>query len=426
MQNFNNFISDLEKLILYKSEEDTPLENMPFGKGVHDALNFFLSLAESMGLKTKNYDNYMGEVYLGDGEEIGIIGHLDVVPAGTGWTTDPYTLTKIDDVYYGRGIADDKAPMLLCLYCLKELNDSNLPLKRKIRLFVGCDEESGWQDVAYFERNNSFPEYGFSPDGDFPVSYAEKGVVKVEFTIPKLKYFSDIKGGTVINAVCAYATAKASKEKIIPSLLQKHGLTVNDDTIISIGKSAHGSQPHLGKNAILPLFNYFLDCGEDLENVIDCLFKDKFGLSTIKNEQGLLTFSPNLISEENGKICIKADCRIPAPASLDDLLPKLDEFGIEYKTTLTHPPVMVKKDGWFVSTLLSAYNSVTGDKGQAISLCGSTFARVFKKGCAFGCEFPNKNNHIHEPNECISKNSLIDMYKIYKKAIFDLAVDDKN
>ncbi len=52
---------------------------------------------------------------------------------------------------------------------------------------------------------------------------------------------------------------------------------------------------------------------------------------------------------------------------------------------------------------------------------GSTFARVFEKGCAFGPEFPDENNHIHEANERTKESSFLKMYEIYKKALFDLA-----
>ena len=422
MNNFNQYISDFKKLISYKSVKAPKVLDKPFGEGVYGAFKFFLDLAKSFGFETINYDNYMGEIIFGEGEEIGIIGHLDVVPEGEGWVTPPFTLTKIDGTYYARGVSDDKSACLLILYILKELKDSGIKVNKKFRFFVGCDEESGWADVDYFKTKSSFPEYGFSPDGDFPVSYAEKGINEIVFSIPKLKNFSSLTGGTVFNAVCGYATVKAEKEGICQELLDKHHLKLLDNGIIeSVGKACHGSRPQCGINALKALFCYFLDMGEDVKNVVDYLFLDKAEISKIKTEQGYVTFSPDIAREESGRIYLHSDLRIPAPKKLEDIIPIFDSFNIDYVANKKRDPMLVDKDGEFVQTLLSAYNSVTGEKGLPVSQSGGTFAYVFDKGCAFGPEFPNKNSSIHEPNECIEEKDLLLLYEIYKKAIFDLA-----
>jgi len=110
MENFNAFIKDLEKLISFPSVKGKAEDGMPFGKDVFDAYKFMMDLARSFGFATTNYDNYIGEAVYGEGEELGIIGHVDVVPAGSGWDSHPFTLTKRGDTYYGRGVQDDKAP----------------------------------------------------------------------------------------------------------------------------------------------------------------------------------------------------------------------------------------------------------------------------------------------------------------------------
>lgn len=421
MKDYSLFLQRLEKLISFESVRGEPLPNKPFGSGVYDAYKYFMDSAAEFGFDTVNYDNYIGEAVFGEGEEIGIIGHLDVVPAGNGWNTDPFKLTKKGDAFYARGIMDDKAPLLMCLFILKELKDCGKVPKRKFRLIAGCNEESGWEDADYFKTKAAFPEYGFSPDGNFPVSYAEKGMAVVEFSLPALKNFSDIKGGTVINAVCGYATAKAENTPDVATL-EKFGLKLKGNNVIeSVGKSAHGSQPQLGKNALKPLFEYFYSIGEDVGRVIDYLFNDKAGLFEMKNAQGNVTLSPNIAEEKNGRIYIRCDCRYPAPIEFKDIISKLDTFGIDYTYEIKHGTQYVERDGEFVNTLISAYNSITGEKAFPISQSGSTFARVFKKGCAFGPEFSGSNNRIHEPNERVTEKDLLKMYEIYKKAIFELA-----
>ena len=421
MEKFNQFIDDLSKLISYPSVKSAPDGDMPFGKNVYGAYKFMMDLATAFGFETINYDNYIGEAVYGEGEELGIIGHVDVVPAGSGWESDPFVLTRRGDTYYARGVQDDKAPLLLCLYALKELKDSGVKCNRKIRFIVGCDEESGWADIDYFKTKSKFPVYGFSPDGNFPVSYAEKGINKIVFTIPKLKRFTILSGGTVCNAVCGYASAKATADAIDCEKLKKYGLTVNDEGVIeSVGKSCHGSRPELGINAIKPLFQYFAEMGEDTENIVEYLFNDKLDLTKNQTEQGGVTFSPNIVEEKDGKIVISCDCRVPAPLKLEDIIPTFDKFGIEYKAFKKRDALLVPKDSKFVSTLLNAYNSVTGEKGEPISQRGGTFAYVFGQGCAFGPEFEGEDSSIHEPNERITEKGIIRLYEIYKKAIFDL------
>ena len=421
MENYNAFFGDLQKLIAYKSVKDKAEENAPFGKEIKNALRFFLDRAEALGLDTVNYDDYLGEVYVGKGEEIGIIGHIDVVPDGSGWNTNPFLLTEKNGTYYGRGLSDDKTPLLLCLYILKELKESKTPLNKKYRLFIGCDEESGWQDVEYAKTKTVFPAFGFSPDGDFPVSYAEKGMAIATFSFDKPKNFTDINGGTVINAVCSFASLTAKDCGIDEKLLYKHNLMLKENNVIeSIGVSAHGSRPELGKNAIKPLLQYMCDTGENYADAIEYLFNDKFGFNKIKTEQGNITLSPDIIKIQGDKMQILCDIRFPAPITLCDIKKILDKSELDYTVTQKHGTQLVEKTGNFVSTLMSAYNNVMGENLVPVSQGGSTFARVFPYGVAFGPEFPNENASIHEANEHLSKKNILKMYEIYKKAIFDL------
>lgn len=424
MQEFSSFIDNLKTLVSFNTEKTSPLPNAPFGAETAKALDCFLSIAKDMGFKTTNYDNYIGEVTIGEGEEIGIIGHLDVVPSGEGWNTPPFTLTEIEGNYFARGVEDNKSPLLLCLYALKELKDSGKPINRKFRLFAGCNEEDGWQDVAYFKEHYSFPEYGFSPDGNFPLTYAEKGMYEIIFSIPTLKRFRKVKGGTVVNAVLANASAVADDVVIDKSLLDEYGLFLDGNVIKSVGKAAHGSKPHLGKNALIALFSFFIDSGEDdklLSRALEYILLDKKDIGQFNNEQGRVTLSAGLIEEKDGEIIITCDCRIPAPLSLSDITPFFDTFGIPYKVKERHEPMMVEKDGWLVSSLLSAYNEVTGESAQPISMGGCTFARAFKKGCSFGPSLHNANHNIHTANEFINREELLKIYDIYKLAIFKLA-----
>ncbi len=419
MKNYNEYLIDLKNLIAFNTVEGESTASAPFGEQNRLALEYFLSLAKKFGFETINYDNYIGEVSFGEGEEIGIIGHLDVVPSGDGWKTDPFLLTEIDGVLYGRGVVDDKASLLSCLYALKEIKDLDVKGNRKIRLFVGCNEETGWKDIEYLKTKTTIPDYGFSPDGDFPVGYAEKGVENTFIYIKSPKNFCEIKGGTVINAVCGKASM-VSKIPIDYELARALGLSADGKLITSEGISCHGSSPHLGVNALKKLFEYMIKMGEDYKKEYDILFGDGLEIGDLVSRQGKTTFSPNLIKQTENGLMISCDIRLPAPFNYEQLTERLNKTGLIYKTIEKHPPVMVDKDGWFVEALISSYNAVTGENRKPVYMSGSTFARAFKYGCSFGPVLPDEDGCCHEPNEHVSEKALKTAYEIYKQSILSL------
>lgn len=422
MENKNEFLKDLAALVACRSALAPAEEGAPFGRGARRALDLFLGIAEKAGFATKNYDGYLGEVIWGEGEEFGIIGHLDVVPEGSGWSVDPYALTEKDGKIFGRGVVDDKAPLLICLYALAALKREGIVPRRKFRLFAGCNEEAGWEDVAHFvATGGKFPKWGFSPDGNFPVSYAEKGPNAVTFRFPYGGKFTEICGGTVVNAVCARVEAKGPIDE---KLLSAHGLVAENGRIISVGKAAHGSRPELGKNAILPLLKYMRDLGEDVGDIIKYLFDDALGITAIGNETGHATLSPDIISLENGALTLIADFRVPAKMKAEDFLPLFDKTGFDYDIEIKRASQYVPEDSPTVQALLAAYNAVTGERAAPVSLGGATFASVFECGVAFGPEFEGRKTAIHEPDEHMLASDPDDFYAIYYRAIKAIATEE--
>ena len=120
----------------------------------------------------KTCENRIGWAEIGEGEQlIGILAHLDVVPAGNDWDYPPYDLTIEDGQMYGRGVVDDKGPAFCAVMAMKELLDSGVPLKKRVRIIFGCQEEAGdWLDMQYYREHEELPSYGFTPDADFPAT----------------------------------------------------------------------------------------------------------------------------------------------------------------------------------------------------------------------------------------------------------------
>ena len=172
-------LSDLTTLLKINSERDTDHQTKayPLGPGPAKALEAFLTIAERDGFKTLNVDNVAGRIELGSGDEIfGLFGHVDVVPAGPGWQTDPFVPVIKDGKIYGRGTSDDKGPSIAAYYALKLIRDLGLPINKKIHFIIGTDEESEWVGIHRYLETQPAPDFGFSPDAEFPIINGEKGI----------------------------------------------------------------------------------------------------------------------------------------------------------------------------------------------------------------------------------------------------------
>ncbi len=413
---FSLFKKQLARLVEINSVLDSPSENAPFGENVRLALEAFLELADSFGLETKNYDNYAGEVCFGSGEDIGILCHLDIVPVGkiADWSTPPFTLCERDGKLIGRGVLDDKAPALLILHAMAELKKSGYVPKKKIRLILGCNEESGWGCIEHLKKLGVMPENGFSPDADFPVIYAEKGIIhaELEFDCKNLQ----ISGGNASNMVCDYVSAVCPIDK---ELAKKYGLHANE-SIEAFGKTAHASLPHKGVNAIEKILPYLEEVGCVSREIREKLFLNKTGIKNLNDQTGWLTLSPDLINSRENKLYILCDIRYPATISFELVQKEMEKIG-KYQLKSHQKSLFVDKNEPIVKTLLSVYQKLSGEQAQPIAIGGGTYARSMKNCVAFGPAFREEDAVCHEPNEYVKIEDLLLAYKIYKQAIIELS-----
>lgn len=196
----DEIIKTVMDLIRFKSvseKSENPLE--PFGSECKKALDYILDLGKKLGFKTKNVDGYCGYIEFGEGEEmVGIIGHLDVVPANVedGWISLPFEPEIRDGKIYGRGAIDDKGPVVASLYAMKEVFETK-KISKRVRLIVGLNEEKNWECINYYKANEEAPTIGFSPDADFPCIYAEKGIATV-----KIENSFNINGAEILSVDC--------------------------------------------------------------------------------------------------------------------------------------------------------------------------------------------------------------------------------
>lgn len=450
-------MDDLINLLRINSERDDSQADAehPFGPGPVKALEFFLEMAERDGYETKNVDNYAGHFTFGQGEEeLGIFGHLDVVPAGSGWDTDPYEPVIKDNRLYARGSSDDKGPTMACYYALKIIKELGLPTSKKVRFVVGTDEESGWGDMDYYFEHVGLPkpDFGFSPDAEFPIINGEKGNITeyLHFSgenkgAVRLHSFS---GGLRENMVPESATARFTShldQTILGASLadfaSKHNLkaelSVEDEqyTATVYGKSAHGSTPQEGVNGATYLALYlsqfdfegparaFLDV---TANIIHEDFSgEKLGVAYEDDCMGPLSMNAGVFQfdETNDDNTIALNFRYPQGTDAKTIQTKLEKLNGVEKVTLSdheHTPHYVPMDDELVSTLLAVYEKQTGLKGHEQVIGGGTFGRLLERGVAYGAMFPGDENTMHQANEYMPLENIFRSAAIYAEAIYEL------
>lgn len=435
----DEMLSNLARLIKYNTVCEDPLPGMPFGKPNADCLAEALSICEEMGFETVNMNNYCGYAQMGSGPDlIGIFGHLDIVPAGDGWNTDPFTLTITDHTAYGRGVGDDKGPLIAALYAMKLVRDSGVPLTKRIRLVFGCNEETGMQCMEYYNAHEEPVTAGFTPDGDFPGIYGEKGNCNLTAYSKKTSILS-MNGGFATNAVCNRCTTEIPigsvdvnrlKSALAETDLVQYIVTEKGDRILieAQGVSAHASTPHLGVNAAGCTFEALQKAGMK-DDFVD-FYMSHIGASCdgsgigckIEDQYGALTFNNGTVKTENGQIVCTLDIRYPVTWTPERLTAQMQPYLEDDKGYITldsiGQPLFYPEDSSLVQALYQAYVEITGDtQNKPVVIGGGTYAKHIPGIIAFGNKFPNTDNHIHDANEEMDLEEFEKQVLIYAQAI---------
>ncbi|ULX51373.1 beta-Ala-Xaa dipeptidase [Cupriavidus taiwanensis] len=421
-------------------------------------------MAREFGLAYRNVDNRVFEVTLPGGgkDTFGILTHADVVPAvaeewvlDDGTKLDPFRMTRIGDLLYGRGTIDDKGSIAAVLYAMKTVKESGVPLERSIRLMIETTEETGGDGMKYYRQHTTLPEYNVVLDSKYPAVVAEKGAgtLTVSFGIKaaddkRAPSQADSKGPAIVamrgaasaNAIPETATARiaggdpaavtAALEQARADFVRRYtprgkfSIDVkragNDVEVKVTGASAHGSRPEEGVNPLprLALFlrasgvrfaeNHYLNAvsylndlyGLDyLGNRMDVAYRDPF--------MGPLTMSPTLVRERGEYVDVVTNVRMPRGRTPDELGGKITKriFG----WAATHGPVEIKYDqgnwmardpkGAWLSTLLNIFGDTTGLEAKPVSTAGSTTAKLMPNAINFGPAMPGKKYTAHNARE---------------------------
>ncbi|ULG71356.1 dipeptidase PepV [Macrococcus brunensis] len=457
----DQIIEDLKGLLAIESVRDDSLmsKETPVGPGPREALEYMYKIAERDGFKSVDIDHIAGRIEMGKGDDLfGILCHVDVVPAGSGWETAPFDPVVTEDRVIARGTLDDKGPTIAAYYAVKILNDMNVDFKKRIHMIIGTDEESGWMCTDRYFQTEEMPDLGIAPDADFPLIHGEKGITTFDIVqtsspegeTPEVE-LKALNAGERYNMVPDFAEAKlVVREKMdhtiqsFENFLAEHELSGqssvdNGSLLLQVeGKSVHGMDPSIGINAGLYLVHFlnslqldakaaqFVQFGD--RYLYDSHFGEKLDMAYETEEMGRLTTNIGVISYtdvDGGHYGV--NLRYPTGFDFNQQIADFterikDHFEIDVNTH--QEPHYVDKNDPFVQKLLMAYRNQTGDMTEPYTIGGGTYARNLEKGVAFGAMFKDSVDLMHQKNEYITKKQLFDATAIYLEAIHAVCVED--
>jgi len=456
------YFSDKEKLLVeavsrlvsIDSVEGDGAPGAPFGPGPAAALEEALTIAKEWGLAAENHEGYVGTASLNDGEDaLHILGHLDVVAPGEGWTvTQPYAPKLVDGLLYGRGTDDDKGPVIASLLAMKAVKDLGIPLKKNCKVIMGTNEESGSGDIAWYFARHPYAPATFSPDSGFPVVNTEKGGFRPSFSrswpvqsgLPRVKW---LHGGIRLNILPGDASAGVEGltmydiQPVARNITARTGIKFtfaheDDLTVIRAkGEASHAAWPEGGNNAITGLVALLCalplaegGCKEALDGLNALLPHGDYtgralGIAQEEPVAGPLTVAFSLLEVGETGLEGRFDSRVPLCATEDNCLnvakAAFEARGFAFEGSQSEPH-HVPADSPFIKTLLKRYEEYTGLKGECLSTGGGTYVHDIPGGVAFGCSLPGFDSHLHGPDERVRVSDLILSAKLFAHIIVDL------
>ena len=440
---------------------------LPYGRGVHDALMHILGVGATMGLESHNVDNYAGYIDLkvpddkaAEAKTAAVVGHLDVVPVGTGWETDPFEMVEKDGFLYGRGTADDKGPVVACLYAMKALKEEGVELRNNIRVILGLDEETGDSSINYYTERYGHPDMGFTPDGDFPIVNGEMGIMVFDLarkfsTVPGKDdlRLTKLEAGTAHNMVPGDARAVIAGDKKYFDLIADKARAFAAETGYNIktrkqgnslavevkGVAAHGARPMLGLNAISIMMEFLSRisfANEELNDYIAFYNEhigfdfhgERFGIKFEDNQSGPLILNVGIANINEELASLSINIRFPVTYSDVDLAVGMEsclrDTSIGIITRMVQKPIYMDLNTPMVKKLLKAYQDETGDtETPAIVQAGGTYAKMVNNILCYGGMFPGEEDTMHQAGEKLSVESFMKMARIYARALYALCCE---
>ena len=454
---WEDVVADIAALVSHPSIADygAAEQGAPFGRPVRDALNCALGIAARLGYKVSDDEGYVGMADIAGErpEQVATIAHVDVVPAGPGWATDPFAMERREGWLLGRGVIDDKGPAVLSLYAGAYFLKQGITPRYSFRALLGCDEEVGMTDVHHYLASHDDPAFLFTPDAEFPVCNAEKGLYGATFKS------AEVANGTILSWSGAEASNAIPSESICELAADAAELpapAVHTDRIeisavapgrarvFAHGIGGHASLPAGTLNAVGLVVTYLQEVAAARTNLFapaERAFLDLLsvlhadtdgvasGIASANEAFGALTCNAGYIAVRDGRIEQTIDVRYPDSTSPEAMTAILEPLAAAHdaalEVTRTKPAFSTSAESPAVRVLINTYNEVAGKQAKPFSMGGGTYARNFARAVSFGpeepgLELPEWGGPMHGPNECANESQLKQALKIYILALLRL------
>lgn len=445
------FVQDIIQAVNIRSVAEYGEGGYPFGTGCKKVLDHLLDVSAGYGMETQNFEDHMGCCTLKGSEgkkTIGIFSHADVVPEGTGWNYEPYNAVEEDGYLIGRGVGDNKGPAVAGLYAMRFLKEQGITLKNDVQLYFGCCEEKGMDDIVYWREHYPMPDFSIVPDANFPVCYAEKGILEFHGSMeaPEGGLIA-FHGGTVTNTIPgkAYAVAAGGNAEELAAKIGSESVTVVQEgenvRIEAVGMSKHAAFPEGSVNANGLVAEALIKSGlltgkaqKAVEFVAE-VCQDYYGASIRvpyeDKESGKMTHTCSVVDFENGKMEVKFNLRYPVTSDQDVMIRTLEAFmeekGFQIDLMENNGPCYVPLDNPIIQALCDISNEVLQADYKPYTMGGGTYARKLKNAIAFGPGIQGEKPHFpagrgggHQPDECIRVQGLLDGLNIYIQALLKM------
>jgi succinyl-diaminopimelate desuccinylase len=318
------------------------------------------------------------------GRKLLLNGHYDVVPAGHGWSTDPFQPIVRDGRIYGRGSADMKGAIASMITAVKAIKESNIVLKGDLYLtFVPDEEIGGHLGSGYLVKNKLISGDACvigEPTNAYSLVTAQKGALWLE--------------------------------------------------LVTHGKAAHGSMPHLGINAVEKMAMVIV-AFEKLKNEF-AKYKSRIKFPepvrhTTINIGGVIKGGTKINVVPDTCSCTLDIRVIPEETTesvekrvrefLEELKKEVPELNYELRVVDRIEPALTLETEEIVKVCREAIAGVTGREPSIEGLTGFTDMRWFKELMPTIIYGPGSMEQAHVANEYVEIDKLVISAKVYSLTI---------
>jgi succinyl-diaminopimelate desuccinylase len=418
--NWSEFLTLLSEVMQIASVKGEPAPHAPYGKGPREVLAYIMEKSAAYGFQTTVIDDAIGYAHWGptDTDYIGVLGHLDVVPAGSGWSYPPFALTEKDGNFYGRGILDNKGPIISCLFAMKLLKDLGHQPQLPLRIIFGTDEESGMSDIPHYLAAEQPPRFGFTPDCKYPVVYGERGVVNVQLDFP-------------LPAQEQQLLAAFSGDQFRDHVPDHLSVTIGSQSFEALGKRSPSNAPELGDNAITKLAQQAApqlaatpSLQAALQWIAQSFHQQHYGegvdLVLEDADSGKLILTPVVLQKSASGLALEVAFRYPVSVTEEQVLAGVQKAlpeGASLTILRSIPGFCRSKDAPEIQTLSTIYHQVTGNDPTPVTTTGATYARKMPNILAFGPSFPGQKGIAHNQDEYMAVADLRMNLEIYLRSL---------